>query len=136
MERVSVPAEVESRLRREAIAWLTTVREDGQPQPVPVWFSWDGEQFVVFSRPGTQKLRNIAVNPKVSLHLNSDERGGQVVRFDGLAEIVPDGQPATAYPAMIEKYREGIRSLGMTPESFARSYSVQIRVRPMRLMSW
>jgi len=136
MERGSVPAAVESRLRQEAIAWLTTVREDGQPQPVPVWFYWDGEQFVIFSKPGTQKLRNIAVNPKVSLHLNSDERGGRVVRFDGVAEIVSDGQPATAYPAMIEKYREGIIRLGMTPEAFAGSYSVQIQVRPIRLMHW
>ncbi len=136
MERLSVPPAVESRLRREWIVWFTTVRADGQPQPVPVWFLWDGKEFVIFSQPRTQKLRNIQVNPKVSLHLNSDARGNQVVRFDGLAEIVPDGQPATAFPAMIEKYREGIRSLGMTPESFAAAYSVQIRVRPSRLMHW
>jgi hypothetical protein len=25
------------RLREELIAWLTTVRSDGQPQSVPVW---------------------------------------------------------------------------------------------------
>lgn len=33
----------ERRLREERIAWLTTVRADGQPQSVPVWFLWDGE---------------------------------------------------------------------------------------------
>lgn len=136
MERLSIPTVVERRLRGELIVWLTTVRADGQPQPVPVWFLWDDGQFLIFSQPRTQKLRNIRVNPKVSLHFNSDARGNEVVRFDGVAEIVPDGQPATAFPAMIEKYREGIRSLGMTPESFAQSYSVQIRVRPTRLLHW
>lgn len=136
MERLSVPPAIESRLRREWIAWFTTVRADGQPQPVPVWFLWGDGQFLIFSQPRTQKLRNIRANPRVSLHLNSDARGSEVVRFDGVAEIVPDGQPATAFPAMIEKYREGIRSLGMTPESFAAEYSVQIRVRPTRLMHW
>ncbi len=136
MERLSIPTAVERRLRGELIVWLTTVRADGQPQPVPVWFLWDDGQFLIFSQPRTQKLRNIRVNPKVSLHFNSDARGNEVVRFDGVAEIVPDGQPATAFPAMIEKYREGIRSLGMTPESFAQSYSVQIRVRPTRLLHW
>ena len=47
------------RLREERIAWLTTVRadgSDGQPQSVPVWFLWDGETFLVYSRPDRQKL--------------------------------------------------------------------------------
>ena len=136
MERLSVPPAIETRLRREWIIWFTTVRADGQPQPVPVWFLWDDGRFLIFSQPRTQKLRNIRANPKVSLHFNSDARGNAVVRFDGVAEIVPDGQPATAFPAMIEKYRDGIRSLGMTPESFAQSYSVQIRVRPTTLLCW
>ena len=39
----------EERLRNEEIAWLTTVRPDGQPQSVPVWFLWDGEGFLVYS---------------------------------------------------------------------------------------
>jgi hypothetical protein len=33
----------EDRLRSEEIAWLTTVRLDGQPQSVPVRFLWDGK---------------------------------------------------------------------------------------------
>ena len=32
----------ERRLREEAISWLTSVRADGQPQSLPVWFLWDG----------------------------------------------------------------------------------------------
>ena len=32
------------RLREEIIGWLTTVTPDGQPQPIPVWFVWDGER--------------------------------------------------------------------------------------------
>jgi hypothetical protein len=36
----------EGRLREEGIAWLTTVRADGQPQSVPVWFLWDGGSFL------------------------------------------------------------------------------------------
>ncbi len=54
----------EERLHDEEIAWLTTVRPDGQPQSVPVWFLWDGEGFLVYSRPGARKLRNIEANPK------------------------------------------------------------------------
>ena len=34
-------AHAERRLRSEAVAWLTTVRADGQAQASPVWFLWD-----------------------------------------------------------------------------------------------
>ena len=37
-------ARAERRLREEKIAWLTTVRADGQSQPVPVWFLWNGRR--------------------------------------------------------------------------------------------
>ena len=78
----------ERRLREEEIAWLTTVRSDGQPQSVPVWFFRDGEKFLVYSQPGRQKLRNIERNPRVDLNLNSNAQGGDVVHVEGTAEIV------------------------------------------------
>jgi len=81
-------ARTESRLREEEVVWLTTVRPDGQPQPVPVWFLWDGEGLLVYSREGQQKLRNVRRNPKVALNFNSDEHGGEVVRAEGTAEIL------------------------------------------------
>jgi len=40
-------ARAEGRLWEEKIAWLTTVRANGQPQPIPVWFLRDGETFLV-----------------------------------------------------------------------------------------
>ena len=46
-------AHVEQRLREEPIIWLTTVRPDGRPHTVPVWFLWDGETFLIFSQPVT-----------------------------------------------------------------------------------
>jgi PPOX class probable F420-dependent enzyme len=82
------------RLHEEGIIWLTTVRPDGQPQSVPVWFLWDGETFLIYSQPGQQKLKNISRNPRVGLHLNSNARGGDVVRAEGMAEVVEGVPPA------------------------------------------
>ncbi len=64
------------RLREELIVWLTTVRADGQPQTSPVWFLWDGETFLIYSRPDAARLRNIAANRRVSLNLDGNGRGG------------------------------------------------------------
>src|SRR3712207_8123899 len=70
-------ARAEDRLRGEEVAWLTTVRPDGQPQSVPVWFLWDGEAFLVYSRPGARKLRNIEANPKRSEEHTSELQSRQ-----------------------------------------------------------
>ena len=41
------------RLREEHVAWLTTTSEDATPQPVPVWFLWDGaDSILIYSKPG------------------------------------------------------------------------------------
>ena len=55
-----------------------------------MWFLWDGDTFLLYSQPGAQKVRNLAANPRVSLHLNDDGDGGDVVTFEGQATVEPD----------------------------------------------
>jgi len=129
-------ARADRRLREVQIAWLTTVRSDGQPQSVPVWFLWDGQDFLIYSRPDRQKLKNVGGNPRVGLHLNSDERGDDVVRVEGRAEVADDLPPADELPGYVEKYREAIARIGYDPEGFARDYSVALRVTPERWQVW
>ncbi len=129
-------ARAELRLREEGIAWLTTVRRDGMPQPVPVWFLWDGEVFLVYSQPGAQKLKNIRNSPRVAMNLNSGAGGNDVVRAEGVAEIFEDAPPATEIPEYLEKYRPSIPSLGMSEEDFAGMYRTAVRIRPERWQVW
>ncbi len=129
-------ARAERRLRSEEIAWLTTVRPDGQPQTVPVWFLWDGEGFLTYSRPAARKLRNIEANARVNLNLNSNDTGGDVVRAECAAEVLADAPPATEVGPYLEKYRAAIGRIGFDPEGFARAYSVAIRATPARWQVW
>lgn len=125
---------VQRRLQEESIVWLTTVRKDGQPIPVPIWFLWDGDaEVLIYSRPNTPKLRNIADQPKVSLNFDSDGTGGNIIQFDGEAHHDTTAPPATGVDAFIDKYRSGFERLGSTPEQFASSYSEAVRVRLTKL---
>jgi PPOX class probable F420-dependent enzyme len=126
----------EGRLREERIAWMTTVRSDGQPQTVPVWFLWDDEGFLIYSQPDRQKLKNITRNPRVGLNLNSNEQGGDVVRLEGTARIVEDAPPLSEIGPYVEKYRESIARIGFDVEGFARAYSKAVRVAPQRWQVW
>jgi PPOX class probable F420-dependent enzyme len=126
-------ARVQRRLTEEPIVWLTTIRPDGRPEPVPVWFLWDGQTFLIYSRPETPKLANIAAHPRVSLNFNTNATGGDVVVFGGEARIA-EGEPAAhEVPAYVEKYKDEIPTIGMTPETFAADYSVPIRVTPTKV---
>jgi PPOX class probable F420-dependent enzyme len=125
-------AEALERLGREKVAWLTTVRSDGQPQSSPVWFVWDGQAVWVRSMPAAPKVANIRGNPRVAVHLDSDGRGlgGDVVIMDGAAELQEPGGLDPAYRA---KYEQEIVELGSEPKSFAKEYSVRIRITPRRV---
>ena len=129
-------ARAAERLRDELIIWLTTVGATGQPQSSPVWFLWDGETFLVYSQPRTAKLRNLAANPRVGLHLDGNGRGGDVVIVEGTASVEPDAAPADRVPEYVEKYRERIAANRWTPASFAADYSEAVRITPLRARVW
>lgn len=124
---------VERRLREETVIWLTTVRRDGTPQPSVVWFLWDGESVLMYSRPNQQKQRNIERNPKVSLNFDSDGTGGNVIIITGDAHVVADAPLATEVPEYVAKYAERVKGIGMDAASFAQAYSVAIRITPTDL---
>jgi PPOX class probable F420-dependent enzyme len=124
---------VQRRLTEERIIWFTTVSEGSAPQPRPVWFLWDGETFLIYSRPNTYKLKHIRHNANVSLNLDGNGMGGDIVVFTGKARFVEDAPPADQVPEYVEKYQEGFRRLGMSNEEFANTYSETIQVIPLKL---
>ncbi len=124
-----------ARLTDEPVIWLTTVSPSGQPQTSPVWFLYDGD-FLVYSLDGTARVRNIEANPRVSLNLDGNGQGGDIVTIEGEARIDPGAPPSTDVPAYQDKYAASIASNGWTPEQFATDYPVPIRITPTRARVW
>ena len=126
-------ARVARRLHDEEVIWLTTVGQDGTPQPNPVWFLWDGETILIYTMPDSYKVRNLRRSPRVSLHFDSGEGGEDVCVFTGTAVQDEKSPLAHQNPAYLEKYREGIQNIEMTPESMGTAYNVAIRIKPEKL---
>lgn len=120
------------RLQSEQVIWLTTVGADLTPQPRPVWFWWNGDTFLIFSRPNTFKLRHITSHPRVTLHFDGDGKGGDEIVFNGDARIGEEVPPEEA-AEYNQKYQQGFTRIGMSAKDFARSYSIAIRVWPTGL---
>jgi PPOX class probable F420-dependent enzyme len=125
---------VEGRLRHTLIAWLTTVRPDGQPITLPVWFlRRDDDTVLVYSQPTSAKLRNIQSNPKVSVVLDVSDLGRNVVRLEGTATAARNLPPVDQIPEYVAKYAERIAALFETPERFAAQFSVAVIITPTKL---
>lgn len=120
------------RLATDMIGWLTTVTPDGQPQTFPIWFLWEGGEALIFSDRRAKRNVNIAHNPRVSLHLNDNGRGGDVVVLEGEARVDDTTPQVTEHRAYLAKYGEWINDFLTSAEEMATIYNVAIRIRPTR----
>lgn len=84
------------RFATEPVVWLGTVRRDGRPHHVPVWFAWSDPLVLIFSMANTVKIRNAEQNPAVGLSLNAAHGGTDVVIAEGLASC-----PAAVAPEVL-----------------------------------
>ena len=66
---------------------LATIRADGAPDVVPVWFVLDAEQ-IVFTCPGSSvKARNLARDPRAAVAVDDEAFPHAFVTVRGTAEV-------------------------------------------------
>ena len=123
---------VRKRLDEEVVGWLTTVSKDGTPRPSPVWFWWDGESMLIYSKEGTSRTRNLARDAACSFNFDGNGTGGDIVVLEGTAKVSAD-PPSTEIPEYQAKYLEEIPRIGMNPGTFAIGYPIPLRFYPQRL---
>ncbi|MFC2064795.1 TIGR03667 family PPOX class F420-dependent oxidoreductase [Chloroflexota bacterium] len=122
---------VQQRLENELVVWLTTVSADGTPQPNPVWFLWDGETCLVFSKPNNAKVHNIIRHPQVSLHFEgAGVVSGDVTILTGNAWVELDSGPIPQ--EYKKKYKEALKEFGYTWDQMQAEYSAAIFINLKR----
>jgi PPOX class probable F420-dependent enzyme len=124
--------QVEKRLREDDVIWFTTISPNATPAPNPVWFFWDGDEIIVYSKPDSYRVRNIEQNSKVALNLEgADALGNNVVIIQGEASLNPDYK--RLHPEYASKYAQYLPDLNVTVEELVTAYTVEIRVKPLRV---
>lgn len=128
--------EVDVALRHDPVAWLSSVQPNGRPHVVPVWFHWDGERIVAFSKPNARKVENLRDQPSVMLAVGTPGPDFEVELIEATAEV-PDQTAAELMPAGFgTKYRDLLRRAGLTVQRFAEVYSQPIVLRPTRFLGY
>ncbi len=125
------------RLDRHKLAWLTTVAQDGTPQPNPVWFIVDGDVILIFSKPNQAKLKNIARHPQIAFNLEATESEEEITILTGTATVsdknVLGSDLLDRYAA---KYEKGMAGIQMTREQYEAAYTQVITFTPSKLRGW
>jgi PPOX class probable F420-dependent enzyme len=129
-------ASTEAALRNDPVVWLSSVQHDGRPHVVPVWFHWDGDRIVAFSKPRARKIENLREHPAVMLAVGTPGPDFAVELIEATAEL-PDEPAERLIPAGFgAKYRELLARAGLTVQRFAEVYSQPIVLRPTRFVGY
>jgi nitroimidazol reductase NimA-like FMN-containing flavoprotein (pyridoxamine 5'-phosphate oxidase superfamily) len=114
---------------------LSTIGLQGYPHSVPIGYFRLGNDIYLGCRAGTQKVKNIARNPKVSLVLESGttRRDIKGVMIQGQATVYTDPENVLRLSRAAARLR-GVadNDLPQTP----RPGVAYIKVEPTRIISW
>lgn len=114
---------------------LTTIAKNGFPHTVPIGYFRIGDDIYLGCRAGTQKLKNIERNAKVSLMLEAGRTRADIkgIMIQGEATLF------TAPADVLRLSRKAARLRGVPEDALPsepRLGSAYIRVRRRRVISW
>ena len=109
------------RLESEQNIWLATTRPDGRPHLVPIWFVWVNEAFYICTERKSVKARNLRLNPRACVALES---GAQPILAECHASLIEQPYPAEVTAAFFAKFEWDITT--------DQQYNILIALHPQR----
>ena len=136
MKRMSKEEYTEFLLEGTKTGKLATVREDGRPHVVPVWFVLEGDKIVFNTGESSVKARNMLRDPRVSITVDDQAPPYSFVTIEGTAETT-DNREETLYWAT----RIGGRYMGEDrAEEFGKRNSTEgeltVKISPTKIMAY
>ena len=116
---------MDSRLETAKNIWLASVKPNGRPHLVPIWFVWVDERAYVCTSHKSVKARNIAANSSVTFAL---EDGNKPVIGVGEARIQAPPYPEAVIQAFKAKFDWDISSDA--------SYDALIEIEVSKWLAW
>jgi PPOX class probable F420-dependent enzyme len=121
---------------------LTTLRRNGMPIALPVWFVVDDRTIAMMTPAGTKKIARVRHDPRASFLVESGERWAELraVHATGRVEIVGDATAASrieaAVTAKYAAFRPAAESLPAATQAY---YADQVFLRFVpegRILTW
>jgi len=133
-------AQIDLFLSAPRIARVATVRPDGRPHVVPIWYEWDGLVLRFDTPPSFQKGKNLLNDPRLAIVVDTTQGGLRYagVVLEGVARFIEQGEQALETASRIySRYlgKEGLRS--ETPQAMIHdSEHLIVELEPNYVVSW
>jgi PPOX class probable F420-dependent enzyme len=122
-------------LERPHTAKIATVRKDGRPHVVPVWFDLDGDEVVFTTWHRSVKARTLRRDPRVCICVDDERAPFAYVMLEGTATL-------SDHPEQLKSWATRIAARYMGPEQ-AEAYGARngvagellVRVHPSAVVA-
>jgi general stress protein 26 len=118
-------------LSQPVIARFTTVRPDGYPHTVPVWFKLEGNDLLVFSLRDARKVKNALAHPKGCLSVGGDPAGSPGYLIDG--DLTVEDDPDHVVAALITHHYESPEKAAEDLAAWRDEAFAVLRLKPRRV---
>ena len=116
-------------------AKVATVRSDGRPHVVPVWFDLDGDDLIFTTWHASVKARDLQRDPRISLCVDDERPPFSFVLLEGTARLSDNLAEVKAWATRIAGRYMGV----MRAKTFGLRNGVPgellVRVTPMRIIA-
>jgi PPOX class probable F420-dependent enzyme len=121
---------------------LTTLRHDGMPIALPVWFVVEDRTVAMMTPAGTKKIARVRHDPRASFLVESGERYVELraVHLTGRVEVVKDATATARIEAAVNaKYAAFRPPADSLPAAIQAYYAKQVFLRFVadgRILTW
>lgn len=127
------PEQVAGFLERPLVAVMVTLRADGSPHAIPVWYEYRDGEFLVFTSETFVRVKNLRRDSRAAITVSNHEAPYMYVSAEGPVSITAEGVAETGL-SIARRY------MGEDAQQFLDDvydeHSVLLRLRPERMLTW
>lgn len=127
------PEQVAGFLERPLVAVMVTLRADGSPHAIPIWYEYRNGEFIVFTSSTFQRVKNLRRDSRAAITISTHDEPYMYVSAEGPVVITSDGVAETGL-SIARRY------MGENAQQFLDDvfdeHSVLLRLTPERILTW
>ena len=127
------PEQMAEFLERPLVAVYVTLRANGSPHAIPVWYEYTDGEFIVFTSSTFQRVKNLERDSRAAITISTHDVPYMYVSAEGPVSITSEGVAETGL-SIARRY------MGEDAQQFLDDvydeHSVLLRLTPERILTW
>ena len=127
------PEQMAAFLQRPLVAVFVTLRANGAPHAIPIWYEYSDGEFIVYTSSRFQRVKNLERDSRAAITIATHDEPYMYVSAEGPVSITSEGVEETGL-SIARRY------MGENAEQFLEDVhdenSVLLRLTPERILTW